>query len=298
MKGGGSDLDRRFSFCGKKYYHTRKAREVKVMKVGIIGYGSMGKMLLWKFSDAGIKKEDLYVANRTSGKLDEAQDIAVISNNKEAASKGDIVFVCVRPVDLKDVLSEIGPALKDDALLVTLNGSITFDMIEKAVDHKTAKVIPSLTAEIDRSQTIVCYNGKVTDNDKTNLASVLKTIGDVIELPENEVGMGSELVSCMPGFIASIFDVICRSAQKHTEIPYEQVVSMVLKTVNATGDLMLEKGMSFEDTVSRVATKGGITEEGTKVIYDLFPQAADMMFEKTLEKRKLTAQKAKESFGR
>ena len=110
--------------------------------------------------------------------------------------------------------------------------------------------------------------------------------------------MGAELVSCMPGFIASIFDVICRSAQKHTEIPYEQVVSMVLKTMSATGDLMLEKGMSFEDTVSRVATKGGITEEGTKVIYDLFPQAADMMFEKNLEKRKLTAQKAKESFGR
>lgn len=28
--------------------------------------------------------------------------------------------------------------------------------------------------------------------------------------------MGSELVSCMPGFIASIFDVICQSAIKHT----------------------------------------------------------------------------------
>ena len=266
------------------------------MKVGIIGYGSMGKMLLWKFSGSGIKKEDLYVANRTSEKLEEAKDIALISSNKETAGNSDIVFVCVRPVDLKDVLSEIGPELKSDALLVTLNGSITFDMIEKVVDHKTAKVIPSLTAEIDRSQTIVCYNVKVADEDKKDLESLLKTIGDVIELPENEVGMGSELVSCMPGFIASIFDVICNSAQKHTEISREQIVSMVLKTMSATGDLMLEKGMSFEDTVSRVATKGGITEEGTKVIYDMFPQAADMMFEKTLEKRKLTAQKAKDSF--
>ena len=31
------------------------------MKIGIIGYGSMGKMLLWKFSEAGnIGKEDLF----------------------------------------------------------------------------------------------------------------------------------------------------------------------------------------------------------------------------------------------
>lgn len=266
------------------------------MKVGIIGYGSMGKMLLWKFSGSGIRKEELYVANRTSEKLGEAEEIAVISSNREVAVNCDIVFVCVRPVDLKDVLAEIGPELKKDALLVTLNGSITFDMIEKVVEHKTAKVIPSLTAEIDRSQTIVCYNEKVTDEDKKILESLLKTVGDVIELPENEVGMGSELVSCMPGFIASIFDVICNSAQKHTEIPREQIVSMVLKTMSATGELMLEKKMSFEDAVNRVATKGGITEEGTKVIYDLFPQAADMVFEKTLEKRKLTAQKAKESF--
>ena len=40
------------------------------MKIGIIGYGSMGKMLLWKFSEAGnIGKQDLLVSNRTKEKL-------------------------------------------------------------------------------------------------------------------------------------------------------------------------------------------------------------------------------------
>lgn len=39
---------------------------------------------------------------------------------------------------------------------------------------------------------------------------------------------------------------------------------MVLKTMSATGELMLAKDMSFDETVARVATKGGITEEGTK----------------------------------
>ena len=69
-------------------------------------------------------------------------------------------------------------------------------------------------------------------------------MGDVIELPEKELGMGSELVSCMPGFIASIFDVITKSAEEHTEIPHDQVVRMVLQTMIATGELMLKKNMS------------------------------------------------------
>lgn len=268
------------------------------MKVGIIGYGSMGKMLLWKFSESGkFAGGDLLAANRTPAKLEEARDIAVICSNAELASKADIVFVCVRPSDMKSVLSEIATSLRNDALLVTLNGSITFDMISKVVDHKTAKVIPSLTAEIGRSQTIVSYNGQVGESDKAALRDLLSTIGEVIELPENEVGMGSELVSCMPGFIASIFDVICTSAEAHTEIPREQIVKMVLNTMSATGDLMLSKDLTFDGVVSRVATKGGITEEGTKVIYDMFPPAADAMFDKTLAKRKLTADKAAEAFG-
>lgn len=267
------------------------------MKIGIIGYGSMGKMLLWKFSgNAGIAKDDLLVANRTPEKLSEAKCIATICDNTTLAGTADIVFVCVRPSDMKTVLSEISSSIKDDALLVTLNGSITFDMIAKLVNCRTAKVIPSLTAEIDRSQTIVCYNSLVTDEDKTLLSGLLSSFGKVIELPENEVGMGSELVSCMPGFIASIFDVICNSAEGHTEIPKEQIIKMVLNTMSATGDLMLQKDLSFNDVVTRVATKGGITEEGTKVIYDMFPSAADEMFNKTLEKRRMTAEKAAASF--
>ena len=265
------------------------------MRVGIIGYGSMGKMLLWKFSEAAkIAKQDLFVSNRTESKLEEAKDIAQVVSNKELASSSDIVFVCVRPSDLKTVLEEIRDSINPDSMLVSLNGSVSFESIRKVIDIRTAKVIPSLTAEIGRSQTLVCFDEKVSD--KTALKDLLSCIGDVIELPENEMGMGSELVSCMPGFIASIFDVICKSAEGHTSIPREQIVKMVLSTMSATGELMLQKEMSFEDVVTRVATKGGITEEGTKVVYEGFPETADLLFAKTLEKRRLTTENAEKNF--
>ena len=122
-------------------------------------------------------------------------------------------------------------------------------------------------------------------------------MGDVIELSEEEIGMGSELVSCMPGFISAIFDVISNSAKKHTAISEQQIIHMLLRTMVGTGNLMLEKNMSFNDVVARVATKGGITEEGTKVVYEMFPKVADEIFDKTLEKRRQTAKKAQENFG-
>ena len=268
------------------------------MNIGIIGYGSMGKMLAQKFLESGrVDKNTLFVSNRTKERLNEIASLATVCDtNSEAAKNADILFVCVRPCDLKEVVTEINGSLKKDALLVSLNGSVTFKMLEKIAPRKIAKVIPSVTAEINRSQTLVSYNNFVRTEDKISLEEILSCMGNVIVLPENEMGMGSELVSCMPGFIASVFDVICRIAKKHTEIPEEQVIRMVLKTMTATGELMLKNGMSFGDVVARVATKGGITEEGTKVIYEEFPPTAGRLFENTLAKRKQTAEHAAEIF--
>ncbi|MBP5576828.1 MAG: NAD(P)-binding domain-containing protein [Treponema sp.] len=269
------------------------------MNIGIIGYGSMGKMLAQKFASSGYSEiQNVFVANRSKEKLASVQDeLCICNSNAELAEKSDIIFVCVRPADIKPVINEIKDSVKEDALLVSLNGSVTFEMLEKLLQHKIAKVIPSVTAEINRSQTLVSYNNLVLSKDKTNLEKILSCMGNVVVLPENEIGMGSELVSCMPGFIASMFDVVCKAAKKHTSLPDEQIIKMVLNTVSATGDLMIQKGLSFEEVVARVATKGGITEEGSKIIYGQFPSTADAMFQKTLDKRKQTAENAAKAFS-
>lgn len=268
------------------------------MKIGIIGYGSMGKMLFEKFlENQCVLTENLLVANRTLEKIVHLKDrCTVCESNQELATEADIVFLCVRPGDMKDILLEIKDCLKEDALLVSLNGSIMFEQIEQIYKGKIAKAIPSVTAEVNRSQTLVCYNERVTEGDKGHLTKLLSCMGTVIELPEQEMGMGSELVSCMPGFIAAIFQELCESAKKHTSLSESQIARMVLHTMVGTGTLMLDKEYSFEDVIARVATKGGITEEGTKVIQEQFPLVADGVFEKTLEKRRKTTEKAKENF--
>ncbi len=269
------------------------------MKVGIIGYGSMGKMILEKIAEAEyVKCEDLYVANRTYEKIAHLTNIFnACKTNTELATLTDIIFICVRPIDIKFILNEIKPVISESTLIVSLNGSVTFEMMSKTVNHKIAKAIPSVTAEINKSQTLVCYNSLVSGDDKITLENLLKCMGDVIELPEEEIGMGSELVSCMPGFISAIFDVINNSAKKHTAISEQQIIQMLLQTMVGTGNLMLEKKLSFNDVVTRVATKDGITEEGTKIIYEMLPKVADAMFNTTLEKRRQTAKKAQDSFN-
>lgn len=269
------------------------------MKVGVIGYGSMGKMLLEKLpSNSDLVDGKLFVANRSYDKIaDLNEEYHLCRSNQEIASLVDILFICVRPTDMKTVLEEIRLSLKEDSIVISLNGSIAFEQLETVCKNKIVKVIPSVMAEINKSQTLICYNNLANEQDKIYIKNLLQCMGTVIELPESEMGMGSELVSCMPGFIAAIFNEICVSAEKHTSIPSVEVVQMVLNTMIGTGQLMIKNSYSYQDVISRVATKGGITEEGVKVIQEEFPEVSDAIFDKTLEKRRQTTLNAQKAFG-
>ena len=269
------------------------------MNIGIIGYGSMGRMFYEKMSESvTVGETEFYISNRTQEKIEHLRKKCnVCDSNRQVAEQADILFVCVRPDDMKSILLEIKDSLKAGALLVSLNGSVLFEQLEKVCDVKIAKVIPGVTAEVSQAQTLVCYNEKVSEADKNALKNLFSCMGAVIELPEQEMGMGAELVSCMPGFLAAIFREICVSAKKHSSLSEEEIAKMVLHTVVGTGTLMLEKEYSFHDVVERVATKGGITEEGTMVIEAQFPKVADDLFVKTLEKRRQTTEKTQKSFG-
>ena len=75
-----------------------------------------------------------------------------------------------------------------------------------------------------------------------------------------------------------------------------QIEDMLARTLEGTGRLITQKGLSFSEVLERVATKGGITEVGAAEIFENFGKVAAAVFDKTLEKRKATTQKAKESF--
>ena len=120
------------------------------MNVGIIGYGSMGRMILEKLAESHmVVNENLYISNRTYEKIEPLQDrYHVCKTNAELASKAGIIFLCVRPVDFRLILDEIKDQVAQDAIIVSLNGSIPFELLESVLDAKIAKVIPSITARL------------------------------------------------------------------------------------------------------------------------------------------------------
>jgi len=273
------------------------------MKIGIIGYGSMGKMLLEKFIETkSIKESDIFLSTE---KFEEIMNlnkiypqINICKENRDAAKNADILFLCVKPLDIMPVLSEIIGNIKDDCHIISLAGYILFQQLEQiCTNRKITKVMPNVNAEVYSSITLVCHNDYVKDADKNRIEQLLECFGKNIRVTESELGIASDLTSSMPGFICAILKVITNVAEKHTTISKEQIATMVTETMYGTGKLLVEKNITFDDLINRVATKGGITEEGARVIDEKLPPVIDEMFEKTLQKIELTIEKVKKSIN-
>lgn len=262
----------------------------------------MGSMLVNGFLQTGALRDDqVAVATRTRSKLGELSEqwpgVHLPANNGDVAKRSDLLFICVKPVEVRDILLEIEPFCAPERThIISIAGRISLDHIRGVFGGKASKVIPSLTAEVREGLSLVCHNGQVDDESGRFLEELLGKIGGVMRVPEEKIEIASEFTSCGPGLIAAIFREFVEAGVGMGGFSREEVQAMVLPTVFGTAKLMLEKGMGFDETVRRVATPGGITEEGVKVLYKGLPPVFEELLVRSMEKRALVGERIDRQF--
>lgn len=226
-----------------------------------------------------------------SSKMNKA-DINTTADITEIIRESDIIFICVKPLEINNILKDIKPFVNKNKHIVSLAGTLLIEDMERIVDCKITKMMPTVISEVNKGITLICHNNKVTLKDMEYLEKLFGSFTTLKKSEEDGYGFAAELTSCGPGFYAAIFQEFVEAGIRHTDIfTKEEISQMVLQTVYGTVRLMLEQYMDFSDVVNRVATKGGITEEGVKIIQERLPYTFDEVFCKTLEKRKIVTDK-------
>lgn len=263
-----------------------------MIRIGFIGYGSMGSMLLQGFIKSGvIAPEEIIVSTRTKSKLLDIRNnwagVNIARDNAEAAQNAKYIFVCVKPLEVKNVLKEIKGFLKPDSVVISIAGSGTMENIENLTHGKVIRLIPSLTSEVLEGISLVCCNKLVDNGEMDYIEQLLNGISTVKRVREEALDLAAELTSCAPGFLAAILNEFVQSAMRQNRgLSEKDAEEMVVRTFYGTAKVLAERNMGFEEMIQRVATKGGITEEGVKVFRAELPQTFDKVFEVTLNKRK------------
>lgn len=259
------------------------------MKIGFIGYGSMGSMIIEGLLESKIlKPNEIIISNRTLKKLDkikkEYPEIDITNDNKYLSSKCQKIFIFVGTFAVKDVIGSIKDKLSSDSYIIYISAALTLKNVEKSFNGQITKIIPSLTSTVNEGVSLIHHNKNVDDKNAKFVNDLFREIGDVKIVSEDDFEVGSDLTSCAPAFIASIFREFAKSGAKQSNFTDEEAEEMVIKTLYGTSKLLYEKNISFKELISRVATKGGITEDGVKVLEKEMPETYNKLFNVTLDK--------------
>lgn len=266
-------------------------------RIGIIGTGSMGGMLIRKFVETGaFPAGDIVASNRSLEKVRAvalATGIDIAKNNLDLAASSDVIFICVRPLEIKPLLKELEGALTADKLVVSIAVDVTIAEISSLCDARVARVIPTVTSECSKGASLVAFGDRSTEADRSLLLSALSRISLSVETDEENFELLADLTSCAPAFISSLMHELALSAVRRGSVSLELAELLVMETLTGTAEL-LKKVKSFEEVVGRVATKGGITEEGVKVIRRAAPAMYDDLLEATLSKHGLVKERIRD----
>jgi pyrroline-5-carboxylate reductase len=147
-----------------------------------------------------------------------------------------------------------------------------------------SKVIPSVTMEAGRGVTLICHGRGSSIEQRVALATLFGRSSLVREVEEAQVEVASDLTSCAPGLMAEMMLKFAEGGARVGSLTREEALEMVLETMMGTAIMLTDLGVAPEELKTRVATKGGITEQGLKVLDRELPCVYDQVFGATLGK--------------
>lgn len=267
------------------------------MKIGIIGLGSMGQMLVTAFCKSkAVSPKDLLVYNRTREKADRMQEtygVTVASSAEEVGHSADLLFVCTKPLDLLPLVKEL--SLPSHVHLVSVAAGVSIEDLEAVHTGPVSKVIPTITSQELRGVSLYTCSSRLTGEQQKQFASLLSSIGTAQEVSEQEIETATILTSSGPGLLAGIMESFAQAAvRKSPGLSLDTARKMLVETMLGTAQLLQSEQLGFDQLIERVATKGGITEEGLRVLEKRLPAGFDELFDMTESKHALLKERVKQ----
>ncbi len=241
------------------------------MRIGFIGAGSMGSLLVGAFIRAGaMRPENIVVSSRTAAKLsilaEEYPGLQTTANNREAAIEADYLFLCVKPLDFRKVLEEISPSIKPNQIVISITSPVKISSLEELLPCKIAKIIPSVVNAVGSGASLFMWGTRLTAEDRTALWNLFSSISRPIEILEDEVRVASDISSCGPAFLAQLLEQFIDAAVMSTGMERETATSLACEMMLGTARLMMEYPCSPGELQAKVSVPGGITAAALEVL--------------------------------
>ncbi|MGE8206176.1 late competence protein ComER [Heyndrickxia sp. NPDC080065] len=259
------------------------------MKVGIIGTGNMGSIIVEAFIEGkAISPSDFYITNRTIKKAENLQQkfpsLHVCKKSIDVIQKSELIFICIKPRDIYPLIKQNDSALTRDKCLVSITSPISANQLETLVPCSVIRAIPSITNRALSGVSLLTYGANCDEFWKRKIKELFSYISIPMEIEQNITRVASDIVSCGPAFFSYITQRFIDGAVTKTEINQSTATVLAGEMLVGLGELLKKGFYTLPTLQEKVCVKGGITGEGIKVLESELGDVFEKVFAATHEK--------------
>ncbi|MGL3151530.1 pyrroline-5-carboxylate reductase [Microbacterium sp. A82] len=259
--------------------------------LAFLGAGSMGGAILHGVVASGLGVDGGIIAtNRTAEKaaaLAELENVTAVAleehptGNVDAVASARIILVGVKPAMVPDLLREIVPALREDAIVVSLAAGVTLATFSEHLgpDVSVIRSMPNTPSTVGKGVTGLAASAAASADDLAVVRRLFELVGAVIEVPEERIDALSTISGSGPAYVFLLIEELTKAAigkgfdEADARLMAEQTF------IGATA-LLAASGETPAELRRRVTSPKGTTERAIAVLQEahldeLFASATD-----------------------
>jgi pyrroline-5-carboxylate reductase len=242
-------------------------KELSSKTVAVLGAGKLGSILLQSLLRAQLLSKDSTRATvahpERARALEEKLGVTVGTDNAAAVRGADIVFVCVKPQVVAEVMRQIRKHITPKQLFISVAASVRTQDIEAALGTKNPviRAMPNTPCAQGAGMTAIC-KGTYAKVEHGQLAcAIFDLVGRTVVVDEKHMDAVTALSASGPAYIYIILESLAEAGVK-VGLPRDVATLLAAQTTLGAAKVVLDTGDHPALLKDAVTTPAGCTIDG------------------------------------
>jgi len=233
--------------------------------IGFIGAGNMAAALSKGLLASGMIKPEKICASDVDDKRRKhyarATGAEVFADNTAVARQSDVIVLAVKPQQMEDVLSDVGPALEERHLIISIAAGITTGFVEKFVRNgvRVVRAMPNTPMLAGAGAVGLCKGKWATDADLDLAGNIFESSAVAVAVDEKDMDAVTALSGSGPAYFFYLAEAMIRAGTE-LGLSDEHAAALARQTALGAGKMLAESDESPEELRRRVTSPGGTTQ--------------------------------------
>lgn len=212
----------------------------------------------------------LYDPNRSRMKRLKRLGIRCDPSNWELAAQASVLILAVKPQQMSSVLAEIAPKITKKHLILSIAAGLDSNYFLRRLPKQTRfiRAMPNMAALIGESASGLFAHPNATPADRRLAQKIFSSLGEAVFVKtEEQLDIVTAISGSGPAFVYLFAEAVISIAD-FLGLPQKLGTVLFTQTLVGAAHMLRRSTIPIREMILAVASKGGTTEAGLKVLAD------------------------------